>query len=99
MGLVGIQVLTFQQDLALFVLQQTSRRKRVIESIQAYKDTWRDIKTSVDGEDLMEMGLQPGPEFKQILGKIRGALLDGEIKPGADEQQLLKKLVYEHKKA
>ncbi len=41
------------------------------------------------------MGLQPGPEFKIILGQIRAAMLDGKIKNVDEEKALLNELLDE----
>lgn len=38
-----------------------------------------DPKPLLDGADLIELGIEPGPKFKQILDAVRRAQLDGEI--------------------
>jgi tRNA nucleotidyltransferase (CCA-adding enzyme) len=37
------------------------------------------------------MGLQPGPQYKAILGKLLDARIDGTIKTEADERALVEK--------
>ena len=38
-----------------------------------------DPEPFLDGKDLIEMGIKPGPMFKSILDSVRAAQLDGEI--------------------
>lgn len=44
------------------------------------------------GEDLIALGLPPGPSFKRILDEVRSAQLDGKIFSHKDAQQLAAKL-------
>jgi tRNA nucleotidyltransferase (CCA-adding enzyme) len=57
----------------------------------------KSVKTALTGRDLQAMGLQPGPQYKTILGKLLDARIDGMIKTEADERilahRLLKKAV------
>jgi tRNA nucleotidyltransferase (CCA-adding enzyme) len=57
-----------------------------------YLETWRDIKPKTTGHDLKKRGLPPGPEYKNILRKLRAAWLDGEIYAPEQETALLDKL-------
>jgi tRNA nucleotidyltransferase (CCA-adding enzyme) len=49
------------------------------------------VKTALTGRDLQAMGLQPGPQYKAILGKLLDARIDGTIKTEADERALVEK--------
>ncbi len=49
------------------------------------------VKTALTGRDLQAMGLQPGPQYKTILGKLLDARIDGMITTEADERALVKK--------
>jgi tRNA nucleotidyltransferase (CCA-adding enzyme) len=51
----------------------------------------KDVKTALTGRDLQAMGLQPGPQYKAILGKLLDARIDGTIKTVADERALVEK--------
>jgi tRNA nucleotidyltransferase (CCA-adding enzyme) len=57
------------------------------------------IKTALTGRDLQAMGLQPGPQYKTILGKLLDARIDGVVTTEADESalahRLLKKVIRE----
>ena len=49
------------------------------------------VKTALTGRDLQAMGLQPGPQYKTILGKLLDARIDGMIKTEADERAFVQK--------
>ena len=66
--------------------------RRVIEN---YLSDWRWVQASADGDRLLELGLAPGPAYKNILGALRAAWLDGELDSAEDEQLMLASLVKE----
>jgi poly(A) polymerase len=45
----------------------------------------------ISGEDLIQLGLVPGPVFKQILEYIEDAQLEGTVRPGNKHWNLYKK--------
>lgn len=49
------------------------------------------VKTVLTGRDLQAMGLQPGPQYKTVLGKLLDARIDGIITTEADERALVEK--------
>jgi len=49
------------------------------------------VTTALMGRDLRAMGLQPGPQYKTILGKLLDARIDGTITTEADERAFLQK--------
>jgi tRNA nucleotidyltransferase (CCA-adding enzyme) len=51
----------------------------------------RTIKTVLTGRDLQAMGLQPGPQYKIILGKLLDARIDGAITTEAEERVFVRK--------
>jgi len=61
--------------------------------LRDYLETWRHVKPKTTGHDLMKRGLPPGPEYKRILGTLRAAWLDGELKTEAEEVDLLETLI------
>lgn len=68
---------------------------KVRQKIEHYYHVWRHVRPTIDGNTLRERGLQPGPEYRTILLRLRKAWLDGEIVHEADEQILLKQLIHE----
>lgn len=61
--------------------------------IERYLAEWRWVHASTDGSSLRQLGLPPGPAYRQILGKLRDARLDGEVTDVDGEQELLAELV------
>jgi tRNA nucleotidyltransferase (CCA-adding enzyme) len=66
-------------NLAMLLLIAVRNRGRVRQAIWCYLTRWSQISPSVDGNDLKTLGYKPGPQFKQILKKLRDADLDGKI--------------------
>jgi len=72
-----------------FLLESPVVRQRIVD----YSQQWRHLKPSVNGNDLRQLGLPPGPCYSLILKRLRDGLLDGEIAKGADEQTQIKKWI------
>ena len=65
------------------------------ERIETFISNWRTVRPQIDGNDLIHLGLQPGPCFRKILATLRDAWIDGEIRTGREEHQLLQTLIGE----
>ena len=61
--------------------------------IKSYQEDWRQIRTALDGNDLREKGLEPGPEIGQLLDNLLDARLDGEITNEAGERALVAEFI------
>jgi tRNA nucleotidyltransferase (CCA-adding enzyme) len=91
------------EALVLLLAKQVSRQRGVGLSLLKRRLVAhmknRTIKTALTGRDLQAMGLQPGPQYKTILGKLLDARIDGVIVTEADERALahglLKKVIRE----
>jgi tRNA nucleotidyltransferase (CCA-adding enzyme) len=53
----------------------------------------RTMKTLLTGRDLQAMSLEPGPEYKTILGKLLDARIDGMVTTEAEERALAHRLL------
>ncbi|HET9312497.1 MAG TPA: hypothetical protein VFO04_00730, partial [Nitrospira sp.] len=53
----------------------------------------RQVPMTVDGEDLKQFGLRPGPQFKRILDRLLTERIDGTIKTAVEERALARRLV------
>jgi tRNA nucleotidyltransferase (CCA-adding enzyme) len=85
------------EALVLLLAKQVSKQQRVglnllKRSLVAHMKN-RTIKTALTGRDLQAMGLEPGPEYKTILGKLLDARIDGIITTEADERALAHRLL------
>jgi len=59
-------------------------------NMQLYLDKLRSIKPLLNGNDLIQMGIPPGPRIKEILNKLLDARLDGEVKTRQDEEGVVR---------
>ncbi len=67
----------------------------VRDHLDRYRQTYRHVKPSLNGDDLRAMGLPPGPLFGRILDALRDARLDGEISSEEEERALVPRLAAE----
>ena len=61
--------------------------------IEAFVISWRNVQPQTDGNDLIRLGLRPGPRFREILEELRAAWLDGDIDSEQEERELLHNLL------
>jgi tRNA nucleotidyltransferase (CCA-adding enzyme) len=77
---------------------QSGLRSLLKRQLVAYMKN-KTVKTMLTGRDLQAMGLQPGPQYTTVLGKLLDARIDGVATTEADERalahRLLKKIVHE----
>jgi tRNA nucleotidyltransferase (CCA-adding enzyme) len=78
---------------ALYALRQFLPANRKMD-IDQYAEAWLHIKPYTDGHDLRQLGLPPGPQYKEILNQLRAAWIDGKLSTQEDEQQYLQKLIH-----
>lgn len=77
----------------LIILSIKSRSQKVQENIRNYLENLQKVKININGHDLMEMGLEAGPEIKEILNKVYYARLRGEVHNRQDELSYAKNLI------
>jgi tRNA nucleotidyltransferase (CCA-adding enzyme) len=79
--------------LAVFALYLLNSNNKFGQRLNRYAKEWRHVRSHLDGNDLKKLGLQPGPDYRNILERLRSARLDGEVKNVAQEKALLKKIL------
>jgi tRNA nucleotidyltransferase (CCA-adding enzyme) len=57
--------------------------------IPQYLTNWSQVKSPLDGGDLLAMGYKPGRQFKRILEVLLNAALDGEVGDQATARKLV----------
>ncbi len=67
--------------------------------LESYFSELKDIEIEIDGNDLIEMGLEPGPQIKDILEKVRQARFNERVKTREEELKLAEKLIASRKRA
>jgi tRNA nucleotidyltransferase (CCA-adding enzyme) len=83
--------------LAIFANYLTTDDNEARNFLKRYSHEWQHVLPKISGHDLQEMGLPPGPAYKQIIAALRDAWLDGEVKSTEAEKKLLEKLIRDDK--
>jgi tRNA nucleotidyltransferase (CCA-adding enzyme) len=78
---------------ALFVLWAASDEERARQRLELYQRELRHVKPDLDGTYLKELGVPPGPIYRRILGTLRDARLDGQVRTRAEEEALVQELL------
>lgn len=81
--------------LALFAVYLAADDERARQVIFNYVTRWQHISPTVDGHILKARGLPPGPIYREILGALREAWLDGKIHSPEEEKEFLDQLLRE----
>ncbi|MDF1591716.1 MAG: CBS domain-containing protein [Desulfobacterales bacterium] len=82
----------FKVELILYMMAAT-RYERVKKHISYFYTHLRPVQISITGKELKEMGLEPGPIYREILYAVRYARLNGQLKSRSDEIEFVKDYV------
>jgi tRNA nucleotidyltransferase (CCA-adding enzyme) len=74
----------FKTELILYMMAAT-RQENIKKAISTYFTRLRQMKISVSGKDLINVGLTPGPIYREILEAVLDAKLNGMLKTRNDE--------------
>lgn len=77
----------------LLYLAARARHEQVRRFTSRYITRLRHVRQSLDGNDLLELGLQPGPHFSEIMQRLLAARLDGEVSSVEEERTLALSLI------
>jgi tRNA nucleotidyltransferase (CCA-adding enzyme) len=66
-------------DLPILILMAVQCRRVMRQQIWQYLTQWALVRSPLDGNDLKNLGYQPGQQFKVILDDLLAATLDGLI--------------------
>jgi len=73
-------------------LMARSRKEHIRRNISQYLSRLRYIEIEVSGNDLQELGIDPGPIYSQILDKLMAAKIDGYAETREVQLKLAKRL-------
>lgn len=79
--------------LAIYCVYLASDELVQKDLLEMYVREWRMVSPTISGDHLLALGLRPGPEYRQILGALRNAWLDGQISSKEEENLLLNQLI------
>ena len=74
----------FRTELILYMMA-ISKQKMVKKAISHYFTRLRRVMVSLKGKDLQQMGVEPGPIYREILQAALDAKLNGKLKTYKDE--------------
>lgn len=77
---------------ARFVLSVLTDQPMVRQRMDLYERELEAIEPRITGHDLRAMGVPPGPIYRQILDRVRDALLDKQVTTEAEERALAQQL-------
>ncbi len=80
-----LRPLSLEQMCYIYAVGSSIIRKRVIY----YLDVLRHIRPSITGRDLKRMGINPGPVYREILERVRLAVMDGLLRGLDDEVKFI----------
>jgi len=78
---------------AVFVVLSKVNKDSAKEKIWSFLVEDKFIKIQIDGEDLKQIGLKPGPKFNTILTKVFYAKIDGKVKNRQEELDFAKRFI------
>jgi tRNA nucleotidyltransferase (CCA-adding enzyme) len=65
------------------------------DRVSRYLDLKEKVRVEINGNNLRELGLKPGPAYKQILAQVYDLKLDEKIKTQQDEIKVVKQWIEE----
>jgi tRNA nucleotidyltransferase (CCA-adding enzyme) len=81
------------EPLAIYANFLASEDEKAQDIFWKYVSEWRQIFPKTDGHILQQLGIPPGPIYRQILQTLRSAWLDGTIGSAEEEESLLENLL------
>jgi tRNA nucleotidyltransferase (CCA-adding enzyme) len=87
-----VELLENLPDLSVYAVYLAVGNSVLAKRLKLYATKWRKIQPRTDGNKLRSLGLEPGPSYKRILGALRAAWLDGDVRNLKQEKALLERL-------
>lgn len=81
--------------LAVYALYLLQAGTKLGARLLRYAKSWRTLRAFVGGNDLLRLGIKPGPAYSRILSQLRAAQLDGKLKTKRQAQARLRAILDE----
>jgi tRNA nucleotidyltransferase (CCA-adding enzyme) len=78
----------------ILLCYSTVQNKLVRKYIKVFLTRYNLMRLKITGDDLKRLGVQPGPQFKQLLDKVTEAKLNSSLKTKQQELSFLRKLLH-----
>jgi tRNA nucleotidyltransferase (CCA-adding enzyme) len=89
------QILKAYPKPVLLIAYVATGEQIVRDHILNYRDHWSRVKIRTTGNQLKEIGLPPGPRYRDLLNQLLYARLDGLVRSDEEEQAYLQRLLAE----
>ena len=76
----------------ILLIKVLSRHQLVHQRIEDFLFIFHGQRLHVRGEDLVQLGIKPGPHYKKILEALLYAKIDGKVKTKEEELEFAKRL-------
>ena len=70
-----------------------SRSSEIKRCISLYFTKLHGVRTQINGEDLRQLAVEPGPLYRELLDAVLSARLNGSVVSREDEIQLVRELL------
>ena len=80
-------------DETIILLRAATANKNFKKYLADFLKTYNGTRLCVSGDDLVDLGVVPGPGYKKILAKVFAAKLNGQVINRQTELALIKKLI------
>jgi tRNA nucleotidyltransferase (CCA-adding enzyme) len=74
----------------LFMMGKTTA-ENTTHILTKYLTDMQYVRPELTGQDLIDMGFTPGPEFREILDAVQAARLNGEVETRQDELEFVQR--------
>lgn len=79
----------------ILFLMARSRKEHIRRNISQYLARLRYVKIDVDGKDLLNLGIEPGPIYTIILDRLMRAKIDGHVETREEQLEMAIKIFKE----
>lgn len=83
---------TLKLEVILFAMALSPDRQKK-KAISRYLTDLRNIRPVLTGEDLKQMGIEPGPVYSKILSELLDEKMRGRVKSREDEEEFVRKII------
>ncbi len=91
-----VKIMRFYANRVIMVTQAAAGIESSIGSIiSQYIREWRYVRPSLNGNDLMELGLKAGPKVGELLDRLLAARLNGTVRDEFGERELIAQWIAE----
>ena len=90
------ELAVFKTELVLYMMA-AAKNKKVEKAVSFYFTKLRRVDISIKGRDLISLGLQPGPMFRDVMDAVMDGKLNGRLKTREEELDFAHKVIKKFK--